>query len=247
MIRIGIFTDAHYAKGLTACSTRTCWQSMKKAEKVLEALRDTDLIVQLGDLINISGDEDQDMENIRSMQELLTHCGKTCLSVLGNHDVEAAKKRVFLPEAELGYYYKDTDGLRLIVLDGNYTSAGISYEDTGWDWTDSFIPEHEMNWLRETLKTAPGKAVVFCHQNLDDRSGDPHVIRNAGEVRRVLEESGKIIAVLQGHCHRGCVNEQNGILYHTFRALCEGDGIPCAVAEIDEKGIRIEERELTEA
>lgn len=247
MIRIGIFTDAHYAKGLTTCSTRTCWQSMKKAETVLGVLRDTELIVQLGDLINISGDAEQDMENIRSMQELLAHCGKICLSVLGNHDVEAAEKRIFLPDAELGYYYADMDGVRLIVLDGNYTSDGISYEDAEWDWTDSFIPEHEMKWLRETLKTAPGKAVVFCHQNLDDRGGDPHVIKNADEVRRVLEESGKVIAVLQGHCHSGCVNERNGILYHTFRALCEGDGIPCAVAEIDGNMIRIEERELTEA
>ena len=247
MIRIGIFTDAHYARGLTTCNTRACWQSMEKTQRVLNALSDADLIVQLGDLINVSCDQEQDMENIRAMQELLVGCGKVCLSVLGNHDVEAAQKRVFLPEAEKGYYYSDVGGVRLIMLDGCFTSEGISYEDAEWDWTDSLIPGHELEWLGNTLKGTEGRAVVFCHQNLDAREGDPHVIKNAGQVRKVLEESGKALAVLQGHCHKGCRNVQGGILYHTFRALCEGSNVPCAMVTVDGDKIQIEERELSQA
>jgi len=246
MIRIGVFTDAHYAEGLTACRTRTCWQSMEKVKRVLNALSDADLIVQLGDLINISGDHEADLKNIRAMQDLLNGCGKNCLSVLGNHDVEAERKRVFLPGQEQGYYYVDLDDVRLIVLDGCFTSDGESYEDAEWDWTDSLIPDHELQWLREALDTAAGGAVVFCHQNLDAREGDPHVIKNAAAVREILEESGKVMAVLQGHCHSGCRNEQNGILYHTFRALCEGNEIPCAMVTVDDDGIQIEEMELNE-
>lgn len=246
MIRMGIFTDAHYAEGLTTCKTRTCWQSMEKVKRVLAALSDADLIVQLGDLINVSGDHETDLKNIRAMQNLLNSYGKTCLSVLGNHDVEAEKKYVFLPGQKQGYYSVDLDEVRLIVLDGCFTSEGESYEDTGWDWTDSLIPDHELQWLRETLDAAAGGAVVFCHQNLDAREGDPHVIRNAAEVRRILEESGKVMAVLQGHCHSGCRNEQKGILYHTFRALCEGNEIPCAMVMVGDHGIQIEEMELKE-
>lgn len=245
MIRIGVFTDAHYAEGLTTCNTRTCWQSMEKVGKVLRALSDADALVQLGDLINISGDRERDMKNIQAMQEMLNGCGKTCFSVLGNHDVEAAGKDIFLPGKEKGYYYADMGGVRLVFLDGCFTSDGISYEDAEWDWTDSLIPEEELNWLRQTLADAPGQAVVFCHQNLDARPGDPHVVKNAGKVRAILEESGKAAAVLQGHCHSGCRNVQGGILYHTFGALCEGDNIPCAMVTIDDCEIQIEEMELS--
>lgn len=246
MIRIGIFTDAHYAEGLTACNTRTCWQSMEKVRRIFGALGEADFFIQLGDLINISGDGEQDMKNIRAMQSLLGECGKKCFSVLGNHDVEAARKRVFLPDAERGYYFFEREGVRFIMLDGCFTSDGASYEDAEWDWKDSFIPEQELDWLREALNDAQGKVVVCCHQNLDARPGDPHVIKNAGMVRRLLEDSGKVIAVLQGHCHSGCICEQNGIPYYTFRALCEGDRIPCAMATIDGNKVWIEEKELTE-
>lgn len=98
MIRLGVFTDAHYAENLTTCGTRTCWQSLEKVRKVLEALSEADEIIQLGDLINACGDPNRDLNNICAMQELLKGSGKKCWSVLGNHDVEAAKKRVFLPE-----------------------------------------------------------------------------------------------------------------------------------------------------
>ena len=88
--------------------------------------------------------------------------------------------------------------------------------------------------------------IVLCHQNLDARAGDPHVIKNAAAVREIMERSGKVLAVLQGHCHSGCRSEQNGIPYYTFRALCEGDRIPCAVVTVDGEMVRVEERELTE-
>ena len=244
MIRIGVFTDAHYAEGLTTCNTRTCWQSLQKVEKVFSVLSDADAFVQLGDLINISGDRETDQRNIRAMQELLNGCGKPCFSVLGNHDTEAARKEVFLPGREKGYYYADMDGVRLVFLDGCFTSDGVSYEDAEWDWTDSLIPEEELDWLRRALTEASGRIVVFCHQNLDARENDPHVVKNADEVRRILEESGRVSAVLQGHCHSGCRNVQNGVLYHTFRALCEGDAIPCAMVTIDGQRIQIEEMEL---
>lgn len=132
----------------------------------------------------------------------------------------------------------------MIVLDGNYSSDEISYEDAEWDWTDSVIPEKELEWLRKTLNEAPGKAIVFCHQNLDERKNDPHVIRNADAVRSVLEASGKVLAVLQGHCHSGCRSIQNGILYHTFPALCEGGRIPFAMVKVEGDEIQIEEREM---
>ena len=40
----------------------------------------------------------------------------------------------------------------------------------------------------------------------------------------MLEKSGKVIAVLQGHRHEGGFSTINGIPYFTFRGLIEGAG-----------------------
>lgn len=248
MIRIGLFTDAHYAKGVADMATRTCSRSLKKTEKVIASLKDeVDAFIELGDLINVSGSTEADLENIAEMKGVLESIGKPCYLVLGNHDVEAALKSVFLPEAPNGYYFFDMDGIRFIVLDGNYISTGESYEFVRWDWTDALIPEEEMNWLRQALEGAEKGVVVLCHQNLDSRTGDPHVVGNAAQVHELLKASGKVFIVVQGHCHHGCVTVQDGIVYHTLRALCEKDNMPCAVLTVDENGAQIEERELNKA
>ncbi|MBQ2957728.1 MAG: metallophosphoesterase [Clostridia bacterium] len=245
MMRIGLFTDAHFAEGLTANKTRMCWKSLDKVKRLLAAFAGMDFAVQLGDLINACGDPDKDMENIRKMQHVLAEGGIECFGVLGNHDVESARKAVFLPGHARGYYHFDRENVRFIVLDGNFTSEMISYEDAEWDWTDSYIPNEQLAWLADTLAQTEGKAVILCHQNLDARANDPHVVKNSEEARRILEESGKVIAVIQGHCHSGCFQVINSIPYYTLKALCEGEAIPYAEAVIDGNGIRVVEKELT--
>jgi hypothetical protein len=63
---------------------------------------------------------------------------------------------------------------------------------------------------------------VFAHQRLD-AAGDAYV-KNSAEVRAVLEASGKVLAVFQGHEHPGGHRLVNGIHYYTLKALVEGSG-----------------------
>ncbi len=245
MMKVGVFTDAHYAEGLTMQATRTCGKSYDKVTRILQFFRDVDVVIQLGDLINVTGDAVQDEKNISRMQALLKELKVPCYSVLGNHDVETAPKKRFLPEHPEGYYTFEVGKFRFIVLDGNYISTGESYEVTEWRWTDTWIPEGQLAWLERTLQETAGPAIVLCHQNLDDRGDDPHLIGNASQVRALLEKSGKVAAVLQGHCHRGCFSRVNGIPYYTFRALCEKENVPCAIVSLmDDGSVQVEEMEL---
>lgn len=75
-------------------------------------------------------------------------------------------------------------------------------------------------WLEADLKEADGPVVVFAHQRLDVSNN--HGVRNAAAVRRVLERSGKVRAVLQGHSHRNDLEEIGGIHYCTLVAMVEG-------------------------
>jgi len=51
-----------------------------------------------------------------------------------------------------------------------------------------------------------------------------HGVKNAGAVRALLETSGKVIAVFQGHSHKNDHHEINGIHYCTLVAMVEGSG-----------------------
>ena len=52
----------------------------------------------------------------------------------------------------------------------------------------------------------------------------PYGVKNAGEIRKILERSGKVVAVLQGHYHFNDYTETGGVHYVTLAAMVEGSG-----------------------
>jgi 3',5'-cyclic AMP phosphodiesterase CpdA len=114
-------------------------------------------------------------------------------------------------------------GVRFVVLDANHRSDGSDYDHGNFDWTDANIDAAQVAWLAKTLGASAEPVIVLVHQQLDG-TGD-YYVKNAAEVRAVLEKSGKVIAVLQGHRHEGAFSTINGIPYFTFRGLVEGAGV----------------------
>jgi alkaline phosphatase len=49
-------------------------------------------------------------------------------------------------------------------------------------------------------------------------------VKNAEQIRQVLEDSGKVLAVFQGHSHKNDLNDIRGIHYCTLVAMVEGAG-----------------------
>ena len=50
------------------------------------------------------------------------------------------------------------------------------------------------------------------------------MVRNAAQVRTVIESAGNVRGVLQGHCHPGTRASINGIPYIGMRAMVTGPG-----------------------
>ena len=113
--------------------------------------------------------------------------------------------------------------MHFIVLDANYKSDGADYDHGNFDWTDANIPPAELKWLRQDLATSRGAVIVLIHQLLD--GAGPHYVKNAAEVRQILDQSGRVLAVFQGHLHDGSYNLIEGIHYYTLRAMVEGPGL----------------------
>jgi hypothetical protein len=64
--------------------------------------------------------------------------------------------------------------------------------------------------------------IVFCHQQLGGNGNT--CVRNAQEVRNILQDSGKVLAVFNGHEHNGGYSLVEKIHYYTLKAVVEGSG-----------------------
>jgi hypothetical protein len=141
-----------------------------------------------------------------SKQQFLAH--------VENTGIDAA--RSYYSFSRFGAY------LHFVVLDANYTADGQDYNHGNFDWRDANIPAEGIDWLKQDLATCTGPVVVFIHQRLDGTG--PVYVKNAAEVRQVLEACGRVVAVFQGHHHEGGYSCLAGIHYYTLPALVEGSG-----------------------
>jgi predicted phosphodiesterase len=245
--RFGIVTDCHYADA-DAQGTRFYRESLDKLSECV-ALMNTervDFLIELGDFKDQDKPpaENKTLSHLQAIEKVFKRFNGPTYHVLGNHDIDSISKMQFLKrvdntkiDSNRSYYSFDSNGLRYVVLDANYRTDGTDYDHGNFDWTDANIPSKELNWLKQDLAAAPGTVIVFIHQLLDG-TGSVYV-KNAARVRQVLEASGKVLAVFQGHHHSGSYSNIAGIHYYTLKAVVEGQGLQnnsYAIAEVHPDG-----------
>jgi len=246
-VRFGIVTDCHYADADTL-GTRFYRESLDKLTECVALMNAEriDFLIELGDVKdeNRPPVEQKTLSYLQAIEKVFQGFDGPTYHVLGNHDMDSISKIQFLRRVEntniksgRSYYSFDFNSLRCVVLDANYRTDGTDYEHGNFDWTDANIPSEELDWLRENLAAAPGPVIVFIHQLLDG-TGSVYV-NNAADVRQILQASGKVLAVFQGHHHSGSYSNIAGIHYYTLKALVEGSGPEnnsYAIAEVHPDG-----------
>lgn len=225
LVRAGLMTDLHYADKPTR-GTRHYRETLAKLEEAgqqLERLK-PQLVVELGDLIDAADSVETELKYLRRIQKQFAALPGEKHYVLGNHCVDTLTKAEFLDEVEqkASHYSFDQGGVRFVVLDACFNSDGQPYGRKNFHWTDANIPAAQIEWLKADLKAAQKPVIVLAHQRLDN-SGN-HAVKNAAEVRKVLEASGKVAAVFQGHSHKNDYQQIGGIHYCTLVAMIEGSG-----------------------
>jgi hypothetical protein len=232
-VRFGIVTDCHYADREPA-GMRFYRESLDKLSECVTRMnaKRVDFLIELGDLKDqdASPVESRTLSHLRRVEEVFRGFRGARYHVLGNHDMDSISKPQFLSQVEntgiesgRSYYSFDVlSSLHCVVLDANYRSDGSDYDHGNFDWTDANIPAHELDWLRQDLAASTSRVVVFIHQLLDGKG--PLHVKNADEVRQVLQESGKVLAVFQGHHHEGLYRHIEGIHYYTLKGVVEGHG-----------------------
>ncbi len=231
-VRFGIVTDCHYADA-DPVGTRFYRESVGKLSECVDRMNaeEVDFLIELGDFKdeNRPPVEERTLVHLQKIEAAFRQFHGRRYHVLGNHDMDSLSKQQFLSrvdntgvQAGRSYYSFDAKGLHCIVLDANYRSDGSDYDHGHFDWTDANVPVTELDWLRQDLAASRGPVIVFIHQLLDG-TGSVYV-KNAPEVRQILEASGRALAVFQGHHHPGAYSHINGIYYYTLKGLIEGHG-----------------------
>lgn len=147
----------------------------------------------------------------------------------GNHDFEYMSFANVLAKhsgatwMESGVMYGDweTTDFHFISLDANYNptdQSHLSIAHNGYGYIDTT----QLTWLRTTLAAATKDVIIFCHQPLSEMDTEQFTLtkdiyhtKNRDDIRKIIEASGKVIAVIHGHTHFSRIDIIEGIPYIT--------------------------------
>lgn len=224
-LRVGLVTDLHYAEKPPA-GTRHYRETLAKLDEAAGKFAKVkpDVLVELGDFIDAAASVDVERRYLKTVNARFSKICKDRHYVLGNHCVDTLTKEEFLGgvEKEESYYSFDRQGFHFVVLDSCFRSDGKPYQRRNFKWTDANIPASELNWLQADLAKNQKPVMVFAHQRLDVSNN--HGVKNNSAVRKLLEASGNVLAVFQGHSHQNDLKDIRGIHYCTMKAMIEGSG-----------------------
>lgn len=234
-VRFGVVTDLHYAD-VAAGGSRHYRLSEQKLLRAMETFQreGVDFLIELGDFKDQASPPDAagTLTYLRTIESIFRSFPKPVYHVLGNHDMDSLTKAEFLENTQNSglangkpYYAFRKGPCRFLVLDANFTAEGSDYSRGNFDWTSAMVPQAQCNWLQAELERSDGPVVLFIHQLLDGFSTVPKsvCVKNWPQIVKILEESGKVIAVFQGHHHEGHHSYRQGIHYITHGAMVEGN------------------------
>lgn len=223
-MKIGFFTDPHYASQEITCGKRYNSKSLERIQQAYAFFENEkcDLVICLGDLIDKEVSHEKEIANLTEISQVIKKSPLKTVFLMGNHDAFAFTQREFYEILEHEFPTTiEADGKTLIFMDACYFKNGNHYMPGDSDWKDTFYPH--VQDLESQLDAAPGDVYIFVHQNVDPNIREDHRLHNSEQIHSVLHNSKKVKAVYQGHYHPGSKNMYNGIRYVTFPALCENE------------------------
>ena len=225
LIKVGLMTDLHYADK-PPTKTRFYREALTKLDEAVEVMNREKpaLVVELGDFIDQADSVDREIEWLKTMESHFARLSMPRHYVLGNHCVGTLTKQEFAANTKASGSFEsfEAGGVTFVILDSCFRSDGTPYSRKNFDWKDANVPKDELSWLDSQLSKASGPVIVLAHQRLD--ADKAHAVQNAAEVRSLLEKSGKVLAVFQGHSHKNDYQQIAGIHYTTLVAMVEGSG-----------------------
>lgn len=223
----GVFADPQYADKAPAMG-RSYRDSLEKLGRCIARLNELKpaFAIGLGDFTDSGPDRKTELIYVQRIETIYRKFRGERYYVIGNHDLDHMTKAEFIASTGMRepHYSFDCGPNHFVVLDGNFRKDFKPVGAGNAVWTDTWIPPAQQKWLAADLAKTDRPTIAFVHQRLDE-DGTAHAVKNAADVRGILEKSGRVVAVFQGHDHRGGYRIVNGIHYVTLRGMVEGAGL----------------------
>lgn len=252
-MRFALISDVHfgplaYHDGKLRKMTHQAASLTRRFVDRMNGIEQPDLVINLGDVIEDKS-RDEDLENYGRFIELMRELEAEVIHVAGNHDtINLAEDdlRTFWRTNGPLYYSRDFGGIHWVVL------RTVEIKDTA-----IHLPEEQLVWLEQHLASVTAPTIVLMHHPASDMvlegsrwfESQPHICRVAERkrLRTILEASGKVVAVFNGHVHWNHFDVISSIPYVTMQSLTENvdddaPGRPAgayAVCDIDERRLVI--------
>jgi len=226
MLKIGFVTDLHFGPrafhdGKLRKLTHHAAELTRRVVAEMDATG-VDLLVNLGDDIEDEG-HDLDLGRYEACQGILRAARADVVNVAGNHDTVHLTReeltRIWQRPGPLHYAF-DRAGHHFVVL------HTIERKDV-----DVRIPRAQLEWLAADLAATRLPVLVFMHHSASEQDlsdsfwfrGLAHLalVHERRDLRAILEASGKVRAVFNGHVHRNHLDVIGKIPYVTLQSLIE--------------------------
>jgi alkaline phosphatase len=254
LIRFGLLTDSHYADREPG-GTRYYRESIPKMQACIEELnrQKVDFAIHLGDFKDQDPEpkEEDTLRYLKDIEAVYSKFDGPRFHCIGNHDLDSISKKQFLENVEntgipknKSSFSFDQKGFHFIVLDPNFHPDGRDHNHDDFNWQDANFPEEQWHWFEEDLNNSSLPTIVFCHYTLYNFKRGDHIfyVKGYQRAQQLMEKSGKVLAVFQGHVHQEDFQLINGIHYITQLGMVDYSGLEnnsFAIVEVNEKEVII--------
>jgi len=210
-MKFSMFADFHHHPGVFLKGTFEDWSVIRRRAEAEGA----EFIIHAGDLCHGPSLVPDFVAEVNASPIPVYHC-------LGNHDSDKTSYAETLAAYNMpdGHYFFDHGGYRFIICDPNYGYVDGEYlhYDLGnyykWPECRDWMPPEQIDWLRDTIAGAPHPCILISHESFERPDG----VKNAAEVRRIINEANKlrphsVLMCINGHHHRDNLRLLDGVLY----------------------------------
>ena len=136
----------------------------------------------------------------------------------GNHDLRSLRKSEYMKALGINYLHKVVDirGFRIILLDTNFKEGGSHRSDESY--VEGYVSDAELKWLENNIAQSNSPVIIFSHHS-PGRPNGRRDIKNSPAVRSVIENSGKVVAVISGHNPDQWTKTYSSVRYYVVNNL----------------------------
>lgn len=250
-IKFSVFADLHYKYGMYTASVEDLENVLERANS-----NNADFVIHAGDLCNdYYGSPELYNAYLNNKYNLKVY------GVYGNHELESTNNSMEfvsdkltnddsviwgtdnqkICDGNIGYYYFDIKGYRIICLDTNYSfnektnswehNATCSWGASAGNVKINSLGPKQLNWLENILFDATNqnlKCIIIGHDsfsNIWGSSPDTDVVRVMFNKVNAIKENTVIMAI-NGHHHTDHVAKQDGIVFFDVNSTKNGAWMP---------------------